>query len=230
MTFAEQNQVNALPVWTPDGTHIVFRSQSPSGFSLRWIRADGAGESRQLMENKNDLRPYSFSPDSKRLAFGAGGTPAGLDLWTTTLDLNDPENPKAEKPELFLSTAFEEYEPAFSPDGRWMAYRSNPSGNTEVFVQPFTGPGGKWAIGAGRHPVWSRNGKELFYLGVDNRIMIATYTSQRDSFLPDKSRAWSDTQVLEPNLVFWNIDLAPDSKRFVASPRPEPLDGQKGSV
>ena len=60
--------------------------------------------------------------------------------------------------------------------------------------------------------------------------MVATYTAQRDSFLADKSRAWSDAQLLEPNLVFWNMDLAPDGKRFVASPRPEALGGPKGSV
>jgi serine/threonine-protein kinase len=181
------------------------------------------------MENKNDMRPYSFSPDGKRLAFSQVAQ-FGLDLWTTTLDLTDPDHPKAGKPELFLGTISEEYEPAFSPDGRWIAYRSNPSGNTEVFVQPFPGPGGKWVIGAGRHPVWSQNGRELFYFGLDNRVMVATYSAKGDSFLADRSRAWSDTQILEPNLVVWNMDLAPDGKRLVVSPRPESLGGQKSSV
>jgi serine/threonine-protein kinase len=230
LTFAQQNQVNAHPVWAPDGAHIVFRNQSSEGFSLQWIRSDGAGESKQLLAQKGDIRPYSFSPDGRRLAFGAGGGQAGLDLWTTMLDLSDPDNPKVAKPELFLSTPFEEYEPAFSPDGRWIAYRTNPSGSTEVFVQPFPGPGGKWAIGAGRHPVWSRNGKELFYFGLDNRIMVTHYTSQRDSFVAEKSRVWSDTQILEPNLVFSNMDVAPDGKRFVISRRPDWLGGQKQSL
>jgi serine/threonine-protein kinase len=230
LTFADQNQTNVLPVWTPDGTHLVFQSNSPAGLSLRWIRSDGAGESKELIKGKNELRPYSFSPDGKRLAFAGSNPPAGLDLWTTTLDLSDPENPKAGKPELFLSTPAEEYEPAFSPDGRWIAYRSNSSGIAEVFVQPFPGPGGKWAIGVGRHPMWSRNGRELFYLSNDNRIMVANYTSQRDSFVADKSRVWSDTQILEPNIIFWNMDLAANGGRFVISPRPEPSGGQKGSV
>jgi Tol biopolymer transport system component len=175
------------------------------------------------------MRPYSFSPDGKRLAF-AQVAQFGLDVWTMTLDLTEPEHPKAGKPELFLVTISEEYEPAFSPDGRWLAYRSNPSGTTEIFVQPFPGPGGKWVIGAGSHPVWSRNGRELFYFGLDNRVMVVTYSAQGDSFLADRSRPWSDTQVLEPNLVVWNMDAAPDGKRLVISPRPESLGGQKGSV
>jgi Tol biopolymer transport system component len=144
--------------------------------------------------------------------------------------VSDPDHPKAGKPALFLSTMSDEYEPAFSPDGQWIAYRTNISGPTEVYVQPFPGSGGKWLIGAGRHPVWSRNGRELFYFGPDNRIMVATYSGAGNSFTADKSRAWSNTQILEPNVAFWNMDLAPDGKRFVVAPRPDAAGGQNGSV
>ena len=91
----------------------------------------------------------------------------GFDLWTLPLDVSDPEHPKPGKPELFLGTPFNEQEPAFSPDGRWIAYTSNESGRNEVYVRPFPGGApsgsGKWQIstGGGAHPIWSRNGREL---------------------------------------------------------------------
>jgi Tol biopolymer transport system component/predicted Ser/Thr protein kinase len=230
LTFKLQNTV--FPVWTPDGKHIVFTDSVGTGTRLQWIRSDGAGDPQTLLESKTDLRPYSFSPDGKRLAFSESGVETGLDLWTLPLDLGDPEHPKAGTPEAFLRTMADEWEPAFSPDGRWVAYLSTATGVNEVYVQPFPGPGGKWLIstGGGRHPIWSRNGRELFYQAPDYRIMVATYTAKGDSFAADKPRPWAPTQILEPNALYWNLDLAPDGKRFVVAARPEATGGQKGSV
>jgi Tol biopolymer transport system component len=225
-------QLSLFPVWMPDGKHIVFAAAAGTGTTLQWIRSDGAGEPQPLLESKTVLRPYSFSPDGKRLAFGESRPEGESDLWTLPLDLSDPEHPKAGKPQLFLRTIADEYEPAFSPDGRWIAYRSNATGFAEIYVQPFPGPGGKWLIstGGGRHPVWSRNGRELFYQAQDFRIMVATYSAKGDSFAADKPRPWAETRILEPNVLYWNLDLAPDGKRFVVSPRPEATGGQKGPV
>jgi Tol biopolymer transport system component len=231
LTFKPQQTIS--PVWTPDGKHIVFATTSGAIGTLQWVRSDGGGESQPLLEGKTDLKPYSFLPDGKRLAFGESRTETGYDLWTLPLDLSDPEHPKAGKPELFLRTIVDELEPAFSPDGRWIAYRSTAAGINEVYVQPFPGPGGKWLIstgGGGRHPVWSRNGRELFYQAGDFRIMVTTYSAKGDSFAADKPRPWAQTQIQDPNPLYWNLDLAPDGKRFVVAPRPEATGGQKGSV
>jgi Tol biopolymer transport system component len=185
-----------------------------------------------LLESKNELRPYSFSPDGKRLAF-AGGADMGFDLSTLPLDLSDPEHPKPGKPEGFLRTPFNEYEPAFSPDGRWIAYSSDESSRMEVYVLPFpSGPGGKWQIsnaGGGR-PIWSRSGRELFFETPENRIMVAAYTAKGDSFASEKPRLWSGVQINDPGTSFWNLDLDPDGKRFVVFPRPQDTREQKGSV
>ncbi|MSV34782.1 MAG: serine/threonine-protein kinase [Bryobacterales bacterium] len=230
LTFKPQFAL--YPVWTPDGKHIVFAAAAGPTSTLQWIRSDGAGEPQPLLEGKTELRPYSFSPDGKRLAFGESRAETGYDLWTLPLDLSDPEHPKAGKPELFLRTMADEYEPAFSPDGRWIAYQSFATGASEVYVQPFPGPGGKWLIstGGGRHPIWSRNGRELFYQAQDFRIMVVTYSAKGDSFAADKARPWAETQILAPNALYWNLDLAPDGKRFVVAPRREATGGQKGSV
>jgi Tol biopolymer transport system component len=180
------------------------------------------------------MRAYSFSPDGKRLAFAERDAKTGLDLWALPLDMSDPERPKPGKPELFLRTPFDEQDPAFSPDGRWIAYTSNESGRNEVYVRPFSGVApsgsGKWQISTsgGRYPIWSRKDRELFY-NSDNHIMVAAYTVRADSFATDKPRPWSNTQIREPAGI-WNLDLAPDGKRFAVFLRPDAIGEQKGSV
>jgi serine/threonine-protein kinase len=238
MTRLTFTQRSIYPVWTPDGKHLVFQSQSSGANSLRWIRADGAGDSQLLLESKGgEPRPYSFSPDGQRLAFAELGMDTGYDLWTLPLDVSDPGHPKPGKPELFLRTPFDEREPAFSPDGRWIAHSSSESGSNEVYVRPFSGGApsgsGKWQIsdGGGLHPIWSRDGRELFYETLDNRIMAATYTARGDSFVPDKPRLWSNTQIMDLfGTGLWNLDLSPDGKRFAVVPRPDARAELKGSV
>jgi serine/threonine-protein kinase len=226
---------NISPVWTSDAKHIVFRYRSPGHDSIRWIRADGAGEAQTLLESKG-LMPNSFSPDGKRLAYTHQGVDMQAELWTLPLDVSDPEHPKPGKPELFFRTPFNEMEPAFSPDGRWIAYTSTESGRYEVSVRPFSSGtpsgSGRWQIstGGGLHPIWSRNGRELFFESPDNHIMAAAYTAKADSFVADKPRPWSNTQIHEPIAEQSNLDLAPDGKRFAVFLRPQVASEQKGSV
>ena len=236
MTRLTFSQGNLFPVWTPDGKHIAFESRSSGDISIRWVRADGAGEAQVLLDSKRELALYSFSPDGQRLAYAAPGANTEMDLWTLPLDMSDAEHPKPGKPELFLRTPSFEWEPAFSPDGRWIAYSSNASGRYEVYVQPFPGGtplrAGLWQISTsgGSHPMWSRDGRELFYETLDNRIMVTSYTAQADSFVPDKPRPWSNTQIFEPTVNLWNTDVGPDERRFAVFPRPDATVEQKGSV
>jgi serine/threonine-protein kinase len=215
LTFLK-GSVNAFPTWTPDSKHIVFPVSSPaeelSGSGIYWMRTDGAGEPQRLLEGQNDTETYSFSPDGKRLAYSLFGADFGI--WTLQLDLADPEHPKAGKPELFLQSKFVLRNPAFSPDGRWIAYASAESGRAEVFVRPFPGPGGKWQISTagGVSPFWSRTGKELFYISADGRVWVASYTVNGDSFAASQPRVWSEKAPQLPA----NPDLMPDGKRFVA--------------
>jgi len=213
-------------VWTPDGKHIVFGSVSGSAAALWWTRSDGSGEPQKLLDGKNaglGLRPQSFTPDGKRLAFAdnlANG--AEVNLYTLPLDVSDPDHPRPGKPEPFLVTPAREVDAAFSPDGHWMAYASNESGVDDVFVRPFPGPGGKWRIstGGGKVPTWSRDGRELFFLGGDDHIMVTDYTANGESFNAGKPRVWSERKVLRPGIIRV-LDLHPDGKRFAVFERPE---------
>jgi Tol biopolymer transport system component len=221
-----------IPVWTPDGKHILFRSAS-NGLSIYWIRSDGAGDPQRILENPKYFVPWSFSPDGRRLAYMESNPETGLDIWTLPLEIADPDHPKAGKPEPFLRTPADELAPRFSPDGRWIAYQSNESRQPEIYVRPYpAGSGGKWQVsmGGGLFAFWASNGRELFYETLDNRIMVLDYIVSGASFMPGKPRVWSDKQLFNP-VSTPNLDLAPDGKRFAVLTLPEtPAGSEKGTV
>jgi predicted Ser/Thr protein kinase len=224
LTFTGNSQT---PVWAPDGKHLAFQSAG----NLSWIRSDRPGESQNLLEAGANRAPWSFSPDGHWLAYRETSPETGQDLWTLPLDLTDPDHPKPGKPELFLRTTAEENLPVFSPDGRWIAYRSDESGRIEIYVRPFPATrDGKWQISTGGalYALWSKNGQELFYETADDRIMVMDYTVNGDSFQPGRPRLWSDKQLFYPGVS--NLDLAPDGRRFVVFTAPEKAPDQKGSV
>jgi Tol biopolymer transport system component len=147
------------------------------------------------------------------------------DLWTVPLD-SDASGLRAGKPEPFLQTPFDERDDSFSPDDRWLAYASNESGSFQVYVRAFPDKGGKWQISnsGGAYPIWSHNGRELFFRTEDNQIMVASYTVKGDSFVADKPRVWSEKRLA--NIGLANYDLAPDGKRVAALMPAETPEGQ----
>ncbi len=217
-----------VPVWAPDGKHIAFAS---AGAGVLWVRSDGGGDPQTLLTDANSATPWSFSPDGRQLAYFSRPSAKGLDIGTLPLDLTDPDHPKPGKSQPFLQTPADENIPRFSPDGRWIAYRSNESGNSEIYVRPYpANSGGKWQIssGGGLYPFWSNNGRELFYETSDNEIMVLDYTVDGDSFSHGKPRMWSEVPLFYTGTS--NIDLAPDGKRFVVFTLPQTPPGDKGTV
>jgi serine/threonine-protein kinase len=218
-----------VPVWTPDGKHMAFTSGND--YEIWWIHADGSGEPQRILEAKNPVVPWSFSPDGRRLAYRESHSATGIDILTLPLDTSDPDHPKPGNPEPFLESPSDKLVPMFSPDGRWIAYRSNESGRFEIYVQPFpAGRGGKWQVstGGGLYGIWSNNGRELFYETTDYRIMVVDYAVTGDSFVPGKPRLWSEKRLSYPGNS--NLALAPDGKRFAVFPMPEAEGSEKGTV
>jgi serine/threonine-protein kinase len=130
------------PLWSPDGRYLAFQT---GGAGIAVIRADGGGQPQPVTQSTNNQYPWSFTSDGKRLAFmeTSGGTLN--DLWTVPLE-SGGAGLRGGKPEVFLQTPADERTPAISPDGRWMAYRSDESGTPQVYVRAFPDTGGKWQI------------------------------------------------------------------------------------
>lgn len=135
---------------------------------------------------------------------------------------------KPGKPTVFLNSPFVEIQPAFSPDGRWLAYASTETGRNEVYVRPFPGPGGKWQVSSdgGSYPTWSRTRKELFFatLNPENRIMVASYAVDGDSFHAEKPRLWSESRFVfrfSPAGTARPFDLHPDGDRVALAKAPD---------
>jgi Tol biopolymer transport system component len=212
------------PVWSPDGRYIALRVGA-EGLSV--IRSDGSGKPQPLTQSKNLQVPWSFSPDGKRLAFMESGA-GGFDLWTIPLE-SDSAGLRAGKPEVFLQTPANEQFPSFSPDGRWMAYASDESGTFQVYVRAFPDKGGKWQISnsGGNFPMWSRDGRELFFETLDNHIMVAAFAAKGDSFVADKPRLWSERQIGTAAGGLDNVGLAPDARRIAALMPIETAEAQK---
>ena len=188
-TFA--GETNGYPVWTPNGERIVYSSQDKnaghSQYSLWWIRADGAGDAQRLAESESLPYTPTWHPDGKVLAFRQSNVKTGWDIMTLTIEGDEKSGWKPGKPKPFINSASDERTPAFSPDGRWLAYVSNKLGDYDVYVRPFPGPGGERQIssGGGNFPKWSLDGKELLYMKA-GKIMVVAYTASSDSFRFDK--------------------------------------------
>jgi len=159
-------------------------------------------------------QPYSWSPDGKVLVYSDGRPEAGQDIWALRVDGDRQPTP-------ILHTLASEVDARLSPDGRWLAYASDESGRYEVYVQSFSGSGGKWQISSngGREPVWAHNGRELFYRNEGK--MLAAEVATQPTFQAATSRLlfqgpYEATTTLSPD-----YDVTPDDQRFVMVQRSE---------
>ena len=129
------------------------------------------------------------------------------------------------KPFPFLQTPFQEFYARFSPDGHWIAYQSNESRRFEIYVAPFPGPGGKRQISTsgGTFPRWRRDGKEIFYVGPDRRLMAAEVNSKGDTIAVGQVRPLGAPPVRAASGAFlgYQYDVSPDGQRFLVVAPPE---------
>jgi serine/threonine-protein kinase len=161
------------PVWTPDSRRVVWTTTRTGGNpNLFWQPADGTGTPERLTTHPSNQFPTSITPDGGTiLLFGSGGSAANAaDLFT--VGVSEPEH----KAKALVSAAGFDFDPEISPDGKWLAYHSNESGEFQVYVRPFPDvQAGRWQISTngGTRATWARNGRELFYLDKDGFLTSA---------------------------------------------------------
>jgi Tol biopolymer transport system component/predicted Ser/Thr protein kinase len=161
------------PVWSPDGTRIAFSSNLQGGAPDLYEKPSrGVGKEEPLFHSDAAKLPVDWSADGRFLVFELRDPDSKVKLWVLPLSGD-------RKPFPLLQTLFNESLGAFSPDGRWIAYVSDESGRSEVYVQAFPISTAKWRVSTagGTAPRWRRDGKEIFYLSSENKLMAVPVTA-----------------------------------------------------
>jgi Tol biopolymer transport system component len=195
-------------IWTPDGRRLTFDyAKTGQVQNLHWQLADGSSPMERLTESKGRQFPASWSPNGETLAFVQDQPGSSYDI--LFLQMRD------RKVTSFLNSRFSERFPEFSPDGRWIAFVSNELGRFEVWVQPFPGPGGKWQISneGGSEPLWSRNGKQLFYLHSKQVWVVDVQTGS--GFSASKPRLLFEQPGYSSSATIRTWDISLDGQRFL---------------
>jgi len=209
MTYGEGN--NVRPLWSPDGERIIYSADSGEGVQDIFSRSrDGSGAAEHLTSGGYRI-PTSISSDGKTIVFRQNSATTGYDIGMVRLE-------GEREPEMLLQTPFDEHTGKLSPDDRWLAYVSDESGREEIYVRTLVGAGGKWQISTegGTEPLWSRDGRELFYRNGQKMMAVAI-------------SAEAELRAGKPTLLFegryrtgWssgnpstNYDVTPGGQRFV---------------
>lgn len=208
LTQVVTHGVSAWPVWAPDGRRIAFVSQRSGQWNIWQKSADGSGEAEQIISSEiNRQCPISWSRDGM-LAYQQGQVGV-TDIWVLPLTGN-------KKAEPFIGTQFNETGAQFSPDGKWIAFTSDRSGQDEIYVMPFNGQENmiKISTDGGKHPVWARDSKELFYRNGNQMMAVPiqidpTFNAGKPELLFEGSFSYG--------YLDWSYsyDISPDGQRFV---------------
>ena len=218
--FTFEGTFDRVPVWTRDGSRIAFSRQPAAG--IYWKLADGSGEAELLLEQDFNVIPVSWSPDNNVLAFYIINPGPQRDIWTLPMDDG------AATSEPFLVSPADEKAPAFSPDGNWIAYVSDETGRDEVWVRPYPSTGGgqrRISTESGVEPVWSPDGRELFFRTIEGDMM-AVNVDVGAGFTFELPRKLFDGQI-DMNLEvpgqrgLQTYDVHPDGDRFLMVTEPQ---------
>jgi Tol biopolymer transport system component len=202
--------IDTDPVWSPDGSRIIFSSNRDGPYNLYQTPANGAKDAEILLRSGDDKHSTSWSRDGRFLLYTVTRPKTGKDLWVLVMD-------KDMQPVPFLDSQFNESQARYSPDGRWVAYTSDESGQEEVYVRRFSmnaagtaaQAGGKTPIsnGFGADPRWRGDGRELYYRSRDGALVAVEIAAT------PALRVGSPRRLGVPTFGFW--DAAADGRRFL---------------
>jgi serine/threonine protein kinase len=198
--------LHTSPVWSPDGRRVAFSSSVRGHYDLYLKSSEGTGKEQLLFESGENKFPSSWSRDGRFLLFTSEDPKTSFDLWVLPMD--------SLKPIPVAQTEFGEFLGRFSPDSRWIAYASNATGKSEVYLQPFApaadgsltaGPRSIVSSGGGTRPAWRGDGRELYYTSFEGNMMAAEVTTKAGIPHP--------LFPMPANALGW--DASADGKRFL---------------
>jgi dipeptidyl aminopeptidase/acylaminoacyl peptidase len=203
--------VHINPVWSPDGRTILFNYGAP--FNIFRINADGAGAEERVTQSPANQYISDWSNDGRFIIYAQMTGDTGYDLWTLEVT---PEGKavRGASPKPYVRAPFDQGEARFSPDDRWVAYESNDSGQSEIYVQAFPDPRNKFSvsIGGGTYPAWGDGGRELYYVSNDRKLMVVALTFGAGGIEASRPR---ELFPVPPTIAGAPFDLAPDGRRFL---------------
>jgi Tol biopolymer transport system component len=208
-----------LPIWSHDGRRILWPSRRSGTFDLYIKPATGAGQDERLIAMGTATGwPTDWSRDGRFVVYQRPGEKTGQDLWIAPQGVESSNG--EQKPFPYLQSAFNEASGVFSPDGRWIAYESDESGRSEVYVQafPVTNEKDRISTGGGTDPAWSKTGAELFYLAASRDLMAVPYRAEASSFEPGEAKALFQLPILATRRAY---AVSADGRRFLVA---KPLD------
>jgi Tol biopolymer transport system component len=208
LTFADADDGD--PLWTSDGERIVFRSAREESVGPYVRSVDGTGEAERLHDGHLSMLPTDLTSDGKFIIYETEH-PVGNELWAVSLESRDSE------PIALAASGDNVWGGRLSPDGRWLAYASDQSGRSEIYVMPYQGSGGRWQISSdgGEELRWSDDGKEIVYLAIDGTIMAAGVDGSGSSFTVHGVRP-----LFRPPLAAtpgWRFDVSSDGQRILVT-------------
>ena len=200
------------PFGTPPKISTKASSNREGAFNLYQKSASGAGKEELLLKTELPKFPTDWSADGRFIVYNVIDPKTKADVWVLPL-FGD------QKPFPLLQTEFNERIGRFSPDGRWIAYASDESGTNQIYVQSFPTSGGKWQVSTngGSFPAWRRDGKELFYVSPDKKMMAVEVKGEGATFERGVPKALFDVRVPSFNAAQARFAVTADGQKFLVN-------------
>jgi eukaryotic-like serine/threonine-protein kinase len=216
--LTSRNGADWVPEWSPDGKRIAFttdREDASGRYQIYATDLQSGGAVEPLLVNEQSKHHMTWSPDGKQIVYEVDNAGRSYDLWVLPLEGNS-------KPYELLATRFVEGQPRFSPDGRWLAYISDASGQMEVYVNEFRKELGRpvrVSTAGGISPRWREDGKEMYYLASDGTIMAVPVEATGDEFRPGNPKALFKTPLTGLSSTV-HFTVTGDGERFLLAMPP----------